>query len=567
MPEREPQTDRRRRRRRGPPQKPQQSAVAAIAAAKPPVDVAKPADAPLSEAEAAEMRVHLRFLKEHRKILALKLNAAEDLLLNGAREPTHRGVCQHLLDKVEKSRVELAAPRLDLGSRMRLLEGIIRFSPDIAYLLLYLESLKDASRPDAVPALTAALRRIDFETVSAAQMRRVLDLIVELTRERDRPQLLFSLLSSSTFQKAFDASAERLPDALAGIVVPLRAAHAVIVRGAPNPTDADSLARGAEMLLSLHESVLRSQSPAVCRRLFEVGIELATEPRDKCTAGLRVLFEAMPRDALRDDPWKSPTGDTRRGGDRAYADAALALSRWLLARGLERDARALFAVLAKDKVEVPRHWIVALDGKRIGGIGLTERPPREDPNRAPRESFVSGVQLSKQRSVWLRVGAPSDVERYARAVELSKSIALVGVAPVVEHGLTEQGQPYLAVEHHGRAANEVLLGKSGTTKSSALAICGEAAAILGALGLCGVRLPDVRFRRFAVDDHGRLWLRDLMDAERAADAAEHNTRLALEFCFDVLTRVPRLALSSASEASLRGATDTVALARALEALA
>ncbi len=549
MPEREPQTDRRRRRRRGPPQKPQQSAVAAIAAAKPPVDVAKPADAPLSEAEAAEMRVHLRFLKEHRKILALKLNAAEDLLLNGAREPTHRGVCQHLLDKVEKSRVELAAPRLDLGSRMRLLEGIIRFSPDIAYLLLYLESLKDASRPDAVPALTAALRRIDFETVSAAQMRRVLDLIVELTRERDRPQLLFSLLSSSTFQKAFDASAERLPDALAGIVVPLRAAHAVIVRGAPNPTDADSLARGAEMLLSLPESVLRSQSPAVCRRLFEVGIELATEPRDKCTAGLRVLFEAMPR------------------GDRAYADAALALSRWLLARGLERDARALFAVLAKDKVEVPRHWVVALDGKRIGGIGLTERPPREDPNRAPRESFVSGVQLSKQRSVWLRVGAPSDVERYARAAELSKSIALVGVAPVVEHGLTEQGQPYLAVEHHGRAANEVLLGKSGTTKSSALALCGEASAILGALGLCGVRLPDVRFRRFAVDDHGRLWLRDLMDAERAADAAEHNTRLALEFCFDVLTRVPRLALSSASEESLRGATDTVALARALEALA
>ena len=253
------------------------------------------------------------------------------------------------------------------------------------------------------------------------------------------------------------------------------------------------------MLLSLHESVLRSQSPAVCRRLFEVGIELATEPRDKCTAGLRVLFEAMPRDALRDDPWKShpfgcsaaaPTGDTRRGGDRAYADAALALSRWLLARGLERDARALFAVLAKDKVEVPRHWIVALDGKRIGGIGLTERPPREDPNRAPRESFVSGVQLSKQRSVWLRVGAPSDVERYARAVELSKSIALVGVAPVVEHGLTEQGQPYLAVEHHGRAANEVLLGKSGTTKSSALAICGEAAAILGALGLSLIHISE-----------------------------------------------------------------------------
>jgi len=91
MPEREPNPERRRRRRRGPPRKPPESAVAVIAAAKPAVDVDKPADVPLTPAEAAEMRVHLRFLKEHRKILSLKVNAAEDLLLNGAREPTIAG--------------------------------------------------------------------------------------------------------------------------------------------------------------------------------------------------------------------------------------------------------------------------------------------------------------------------------------------------------------------------------------------------------------------------------------------------------------------------------------------
>lgn len=547
MPERPSNGDRRRRRRRGPPPKPPASAVAVIAAAKPAVDVDKPADEPLSEAEAAEMRVHLRFLKEHRKLLALKVNAAEDLLLNGAREPTHRGVCQHLLDKVEKSRVELAVQRLDVGSRTRLLEGIIRFSPDIAYLLLYLESLKDASRPDAVPALAAALRRIDFERVSAAQMRRVLDLIVELTSERDRPQLLFSLLSSSTFQQAFDASAERLPEALASIVVPLRAAHAVIVRGAPNPFDADALRRGAGMLLSAHESVLRAQTPAVRRRLFEAGIELATEASQKAAAGLRFLLEGFK-------------------GERGYADAALGLARWLLSQGMEREAKAFFVQLAKDGVEVPRHWLAALDGARFGGVGLTERLPNRDPARPPRELFASGLHFARLLSVWVRVGTEADVERYARAVELAKSIALPGVAPVVAHGQSDRGEPYLAVERHGRAANEVILGKVGLRNSTALAIAGEAVAILGALGLAGVKLPDARFRRFALDEGGRLWLRDLMDAERAEDAGRVNAALARELCLEVLGRAERLVVPSEIVARLRDAEDAVGIARALEAL-
>ncbi|MCC6899133.1 MAG: hypothetical protein IT377_09170 [Polyangiaceae bacterium] len=550
MPDREPHADRRRRRRHGPPkgpsQKPPESAARVIAAAKPALDVAKHADVPLTPAEVAEMRVHLRFLKEHRKILALKVNAAEDLLLNGAREPSHRGVCQHLFDKVEKSRVELAAQRLDVGSRLRLLEGIIRFSPDIAYLLLYLESLKDGARPEAVPALTAALRRIDFGAVSAAQMRRVLDLIVELTEERDRPQLLFSLLSSGTFQKAFDASAERLPEALANIVVPLRAAHAVIVRGLPNPFDADALARGTVMLLSLPKTVLESQVPQVCRRLFEAGLHLALDPRS--APGLRVLFDALP------------------SGDRASADAGLALSRWLLARGLEREAKAHFAALQARGVEVPRTWVLALEGRRVGGIGITERAPADDPGRPARELFTSGVLLARQLSVWLRVGTAADAERYAKHVALAKSIALPGVAPIVAHGVTEHGQPYVAVERHGRSANEAVLGKRGLDSLTALSIAAEANAIVGALGLAGVELPDARFRRFAVDDHGRLWLRDLTDAFRSPDAAAQNTLLARELCLDLLARAPRLVVPSAVDTELRQATSPVAIARALEEL-
>jgi hypothetical protein len=51
------------------------------------------------------MKEHFKFLRQHRKLLKLRLNATEDLLLNGVKDPVHRGVCQHLLAKVEKDRV------------------------------------------------------------------------------------------------------------------------------------------------------------------------------------------------------------------------------------------------------------------------------------------------------------------------------------------------------------------------------------------------------------------------------------------------------------------------------
>jgi hypothetical protein len=548
MPDREPHPDRRRRRRRGPRKNPPESAVAVIAAARPAVDPEKPADVPLTEREAAEMRAHFRFLKEHRKVLALKVNAAEDLLLNGAREPTHRGVCQHLLDKVERSRVELAAQRLDPGSRTRMLEGIIRFSPDVAYLLLYLESLKDAARPDAVPALAAALRRIDFDTVSAAQMRRLLDLIVELTSEADRPQLLFSLLSSGTFQRAFDASAERLPDALAAIVVPLRAAHAVVVRGAPNPFDAEALARGAEMLLSAHESVLRAQVPAVGRRLFDVGIELAVEPAARVAAGLRTLLDGLSK------------------GERGASEPAVRLFRWHVRRGLLREAKTFAAALAKDGLELPRPWLSALDAPRLGPVALTERLPPRDDGRPPRELFVSGLLLPRELEVWVRIGTLADVERYARTAALSAELLVPGVAPVLAHGLRQSGEPFLAVERHGRAANEVILGKAGLGARVAVDLVTEMVAILSALGAAGVRLPDARFRRFAVDEHGRLWLRDLTDAERSENAPRENALLARQACADVLSRAERLVIPSALGERLAGAADCAAIGLALREL-
>jgi hypothetical protein len=536
----------RRARRRGRPRREgPQSPVEIIARAKPPVDTSKPADVPLTAAEAAEMRVHFRFLKEHRKALGLKVNAAEDLLLNGAREPVHRGVCQHLLAKVERRRVELAVERLDPAAAARLLEGIIRFSPDVTYLLLYLETLRAAARPDAPAALAEALKHIDFAAVSAAQMRRVLELIVELLDARDRPQLLFSLLQSRTFQAAFDKSAESLPGPLAEIVIPLRAAHAVIVRGAANPHGAADLARGVGMLLASHEKVLRAQAAPVRQRLFDLGLELSKDGTPPVVRGLSLLLDGFPRD------------------DRSHSERALALAKWLLASGREAEAKSLLGALVRDYpgFRVPARWLDALTAPRVGGIALSEGNARA----GDRERFLSGLSLGRQLPVWLRLGTRADLERYRETAELFASLAVPGVASLIEHGVAESGEPYLAVPKLGRGLNEVVLGRAGLALADALSIAGEIVRIVAALAELGVALPDVRYRRFSCDESGRVWLRDLGDAERVApDAARaRHTALATELCLDVLGRVgvpfPDQVLSR-----LRAAESCVALARALE---
>ncbi len=57
------------------------------------------------------MKRHLAFIAKYRGTLRLKLNAREDLLVNGSAEPTHRGHCKHLLSKVDRSTVVAALER------------------------------------------------------------------------------------------------------------------------------------------------------------------------------------------------------------------------------------------------------------------------------------------------------------------------------------------------------------------------------------------------------------------------------------------------------------------------
>src|SRR5262249_9756738 len=140
-----PQPGRRRRRRRGRNRGP--APVATPAPIVPEVSRLASAAAAdtLDPAEVVEMKQHLAFLRRYKELLRLKLNATEDLLVNGQREPSERGVCRHLLGKVDRAVLDAAIAREPLHSdpvaRARMLAGAVRLTADIGVLLAYLESL------------------------------------------------------------------------------------------------------------------------------------------------------------------------------------------------------------------------------------------------------------------------------------------------------------------------------------------------------------------------------------------------------------------------------------------
>jgi hypothetical protein len=524
--------------------------LAAVLEGSKPIDTSKDAEEPLTRQEAAQMRRHFRFLREHRSVLRLKVNATEDLLLNEVREPTHRGICQHLLTKVDRSSVLAAAERLDPASTTRLLEGVLRFAPEIEYVLLYLENVKkSASQSRATAELSQGLKQIDFSRVSNAQMRRVLDLVVELFDNTQRPQLMLGLLQSNSFRKAFDQSAETLPDPLSELVVPLRTVQAVILRGESRPHDREELLRGVRLLLQADRQTLTRHPPEVRQKLFALGLHSCEAPDHTAHGGLRSLLESFPKK------------------ERTYSELGMQLARHLIGAERDDEARKLLNSVANENpdFQLPRRWLKILDAPRVARFALRDTPDR---------STDGTGQLLKRRATWLStmqpvwiwsgIGEPG--ERCQRTARLLAEICVPGVAPLLQAGKNGKDGRYFAVPNPGQQLKRVLTRRGGPDLETSRRLCGEAAAILGALGAAGVALPDAALHRFEVEWEDRLWLVDLTGASGTApeEALGSHLSLARGFCAAVIDRgrsyVPPLGLLKAIET----AGSCAALARVMQ---
>ncbi len=497
-----------------------------------------PADDRLTPAEVAEMRGHLAFLRSYKDLLRLKLNAAEDLLVNGHREPSDRGVCRHLLAKIDRTAIEGAITReplcSDVAARARMLGGALRVTADVSVLLDYLETLAHVrSHAEAAAAFAEAVARLDFAAVSAARFARLLQVLVDTFADHERVQVLFGLLGMPAFCRAFDAAAGSFSPAVLAACAPLRAVHRRLLEDRSVVESTDLLATGIAQVLSAPDPVLRGYPEALRTGVLQLALDLPGVPPELADRAAGVLLASLPR------------------SDRTYARLAIRRGAQLLRGHADDRARAVLEELrrAHPDQRLAERWLAALAARHLGRVALTGVGP------PARGRLQQAFWLDGPRAVWLRTAAAADADRLAGEAGLQAGLALPCVAPVVEHGVAS-GIPYVAIAAPGQPLS--LAGPTPLDAGMRLGLAGAAARVLRALALVGVALPDAEPERFLHVPAlaPMLLLADLDGAERV-DAATAAARHATHACALARRLVPGGAV-----AGLPTATAT-ALAQAL----
>jgi hypothetical protein len=473
------------------------------------------------------MKQHLAFLRRYKDIFRLKLNAAEDLLVNAQREPTDRGVCRHLLGKVDRGVIEAAIAREPLRSdpdaRIRMLAGAVRLTADVGVLLAYLEALAHVrSRAEAAQAFSEVVARIDFESLSPTRLARLLQVLVETFVDHERVQVLFSLLATPSFRRAFDAATGAFPPEVAATCAPLRAVHRRIVEHDVADVPSAVLATGLEQILSAPDPILRGYPEPLRLAMLEL-VLAADVPAALGDRAANVLLRTL----------------THAG--RSYSQLALRRASQLLARHADDRARVVLEDVrrAQPGLRTAERWLGALAGRRLGRVALEGGLPE-------RGRLASGLWLDAQRPVWIRSAATPDTERLAAEARLQASLVLPGVAPVVAHGVSS-GIPYVAVNAPGRP---LVLDRTTLDPPAAVALAATAARILRAVALACASLPDAEPERFLYAPPATLTLADLdggRPSEPEAAAATHAS-LARAFAIRLLAAAGDLQLLADLEA-------------------
>jgi hypothetical protein len=510
--DRGPRRHRRNRHRHGPPHDP----LAPVTRPRR-LNLDLPVTEPFTPDEQREMCEHLEFLRQFKPHLGLSLNATEDLLINGAQLPTDRGVCKHLLSKLDRRAVERAlgreAVKSDAALRARLLAGVVRITPEVSTLLAYLEALTwVGDKHDAAAAFGATIDRIDFASVSATQMAALLDVIEKTFAGHERVQALFGLLASKSFAQALGRSIDGLPPAVRETFAPLSAAYRAVVLGTV-PRDAADRAlaeRGVATWLEAPDRILRGYPVETRRRLVRYALGGANlAPIAKPT---RILVDSLPRN------------------EPASAEMGIALFDRLVAAKQDDMARGLLNMLAQSHPKLPsvtRRQAV-LSWPKLGRLALA---PDNSPQGRLRRAFffdLPGFVLARTagRDHAIRLGAEAD---------LQTALLVPGVAACLGYDTAADGTAYVVLAAGGRPLGPGFVRKSSLGDALAFALSGVR--ILYALASAGVTMPDASIERF-VSDRVPASLR-LVDMDGATRAPEHECRsqigeLASAFCSQVL---------------------------------
>jgi len=504
-----------------------------------------PVTEPLAPEEQREMCEHLSFMRQFKPHLGLALNATEDLLVNGAQPPADRGVCKHLLSKLDRRAVERAlgreAVRTDPGLRARLLAGVVRITPEVGTLLAYLEALTWVTdKRDAAAAFGATIDRIDFTAVSATQMAALLDVINKTFDAHERVQALFGLLASESFSQALGRTLEALPAAVRDTFAPLSAAYRAVVMGTAvrNSEEQQLAERGVSAWLEAPERILKGYPVEMRQRL--VRYALGSANLSAIAKPARILVDSLPR------------------GDPDAVNLGVALFDRLLASKQDDLARGLLNSMlqAHPKLGSIMRRQEALSWQRLGRLALAP-----DPRTSGR--LRRAFSLDLPGFVWARISGREHADRLAAEADLQTDLLTPGVAECLGQGYGAEGTAYVVIAWGGLPLDQGFVRRLGLGEALAFALQGVR--ILNALASAGVQIPDSSMERFLSDRTApSLRLADLDGAVRApVDACRARLgELVQSFSRQILSR-PDVPTEVA--AAVRGQTPPARLARLLAA--
>lgn len=489
------------------------------------------------------MQRHLAFMREFRGSLRLKLNSKEDLLVNGARLPDHRGTCKYLLSKVDRVAIAGAIEReplkSDLASRVRFLAGGASITGNLGILLRYLKALTTADRSgQAAQTFATTVANIDFDDISAARMSLLLDVIQKAFPSEEQAGVLFGLLQSSSFRRAFDACAPELKEPVARQFVPLRAVDQALSKDGrkrrrrddrpaaqPKPTRLQhELEEGLRRMFAAHQGL--QGYPAITReRLLELvlGLDADWPPSD---GGVLALLDTFPS--------ASPV----------FGRFALECATRLARTGVDGPARGLLTKLTGKGPSAQRAMalLAHLERPRIGRFALEKAPPDDSATPLQRAFWLDPLE-----TVLIRLGTRAQLKEVARESRLQADACLPGVADVLDFGSADQGRPYVAVSGDWRLDHWLSSRPRPASLSESLALAMEGVRILRALALVGITVPDAAPDRFvcageqgdATTSSGLL-IADFRGAKEASpeDAAQSLGPVAVQWCHDALAYPP-----------------------------
>lgn len=464
------------------------------------LDLNRDRDTALSEQERDEAMLHLEFLRRFKPALRLSVNAKEDLLVNGTRPPDDRGVLKHLFSKIDKATVDRALSRDPLKSdtkqRTEFLAGVVRLNPDPGALLNYLETLVEAShRRLAARAFGATIRRMDFSSMSGAQLNRLLEVCRATFSGPDRVQAFFGLLDSESFQQTLQQHSADLVPKIADELLPLAAALRAVSGNAGLPKDESTRAlvtTGIARWMAAPAEVLVSYSLEQRIRLAEFVVVAAdgTAPGALPPA----LMDSIPRDHER------------------YLQLGLNWSEKLLQAGQADAALGLLRQVCQahpDHRDAARRC-KALQGEKFGPLVLNEKVQGD---------FQSAFWPREAAHGWAWLGTAEQAKDVAARARWQAEISMPGVAPLLAHGRGPGARPFMLLAAGGQPLSPKRLGLR-----DALRLTRDALLILRGLASLGIELPDAHPTRFW--SQGREGLK-LMDLDGATRSDETRAMMAL----------------------------------------